>query len=117
MVRQHAPRSEIAEPLDVAVDDPLRVERELRTDFTYGATDRVGIYQVKGNDLDRSFAVNLLDSAESRIEPNPAVQIGSEKVVTGEERSQPREIWKWFALIALIVLLAEWYIYNRRIYI
>ena len=43
--------------------------------------------------------------------------IGSERVVAGEERKQPLELWKWIILLALILLMLEWYIYNRRIYI
>ena len=28
-----------------------------------------------------------------------------------------REAWKWLVMLALIVLLVEWYIYNRRVYL
>ncbi len=95
-----------------------RDERDARTDFVFGDTDRAGIYKVQWeNNSPRSFAINLLDADESNIEPRPSVQIGAERQVSGHERSQPREVWKWFALLALIVLLAEWYIYNRRIYV
>ena len=93
-------------------------ERDSRTDFAFGGTDQVGVYQVKWDDgVTRSFAVNLLDKDESNIEPRSTVQIGADKVIAGMDRSQPREIWKWFALLALAALLLEWYIYNRRIYI
>jgi hypothetical protein len=93
-------------------------EHELRTDFSYGATDHVGVYQLKWDSKAQgSFAVNLLDVDESNIEPRPEVQIGNERVATNQERSQPRELWKWFAALALILLMAEWYIYNKRIYI
>lgn len=92
-------------------------DREQKTAFLYGATDRVGVYRVQGTDLQSAFAVNLLDVDESNIEPRPEIQIGAERVATGQERSQPREVWKWFALLGLILLLLEWYIYNRRVYI
>ena len=36
---------------------------------------------------------------------------------SGKDRSQPYELWKWFVLAAFLVLLAEWYIYNRRVYV
>ncbi len=65
----------------------------------------------------RSFAVNLLDVEESNIEPRTAIHIGAEQVVSDQERRQPRELWKWFVLLALGLLLAEWYIYNRRVYV
>jgi hypothetical protein len=93
-------------------------ERDPRTDFVFGDTDRVGIYRVQWeNSSPRSFAVNLLDPEESQIEPRPVVQIGAERQASGQESRQPREVWKWFALAALLILLLEWYIYNRRIYV
>ena len=39
------------------------------------------------------------------------------EVQAGEGRDQPRELWKWAVLAGLIVLLLEWYIYNRRVYV
>ena len=35
----------------------------------------------------------------------------------GQERSRPRELWKLLVLAALGLLLLEWYIYNRRVYV
>src|SRR5216684_2829408 len=89
--------------------------RTLRTDFVYGPLPRVGIYRVRWESkLQRSFAVNLLDSAESDVLPRPSIDIGDERIVAGEARGTPRDVWKWVALAALILLLVEWYIYNRR---
>jgi hypothetical protein len=96
----------------------VTLERGSRADFSFGETNRVGIYQVAWNDAwQRSFAVNLLDADESNIEPRTAVQIGAERIISGRERRQPRELWKWLVLVALGFLLAEWYIYNKRVYI
>jgi hypothetical protein len=79
----------------------------------------VGAYRVSWNGAwQRSFAVNLLDSDESNIEPRTSVQIGVDKITSKDrDRDQPRELWKWFVLIALGFLLVEWYIYNRRVYV
>ena len=65
----------------------------------------------------RHFAVNLLDPNESNIEPRADIKIGGDDVTAGTERRQPRDLWKWIALAALILLLVEWYVYNRRIYV
>jgi len=65
----------------------------------------------------RHFAVNLLDPNESNIEPRTEIKIGGEEVAAGQERRQPREVWKWIALAALVLLLVEWYVYNKRIYV
>jgi len=94
-----------------------RDDRDLRTDLPFGGTDAVGVYRVKGDSFDTSFAVNLLDKDESNIEPRPTIQIGAETVASAQQRSQPREIWWWFALAALAILLVEWYVYNRRVFI
>jgi hypothetical protein len=92
--------------------------RTLRTDFVYGPLPRVGVYQVKWDgQVQRSFAVNLLDSAESDLTPRPSIDIGDERIAAGEVKSTPRDVWKWVALAALLLLLLEWYIYNRRVYI
>ncbi|HZT83407.1 MAG TPA: VWA domain-containing protein [Gemmataceae bacterium] len=92
--------------------------RGSRPDFDFGATDRLGVYQVKWDgQVQRSFAVNLLDGDESNIEPRQEIDIGAQKVAAGEVQKAPREIWKWVALAALVLLLVEWYIYNRRVYV
>jgi hypothetical protein len=93
-----------------------KLERGPRPEFTYTNTENLGIYRVLRDDQQqRRFAVNLLDAVESDIEPRTEIQIGTEKVASGGERSQPRELWKWIALLALILLLIEWYFYNRRV--
>ncbi|OAI38930.1 hypothetical protein AYO40_01450 [Planctomycetaceae bacterium SCGC AG-212-D15] len=92
--------------------------RDLRTDFSFNGTTTVGVYDVRWEDgTRRSFAVNLLDREESNIEPRPGFELGSVHIEAGGEIGTPREVWKYFALLALLVLLLEWYIYNRRVYV
>jgi hypothetical protein len=106
----------------IEVTDPSggrkTLERGSRADFSYGDTNRVGVYGVhwKGA-LQRSFAVNLLDADESNLEPRQAVFIGADAIESGRERSQPRAIWKWLVLAAFVFLLVEWYVYNKRVYV
>jgi hypothetical protein len=104
----------------IQVTDPTgketTLERGKRADFSFGATDHLGIYQVAWDGaVQRSFAVNLLDPEESNIEPRPLIQLGDDRVAAGENRGQPRELWKWFVLAALLLLVAEWFVYNRRV--
>jgi hypothetical protein len=106
----------------IEVTDPAGAKKTLtrgsRADFTYGDTERVGVYKVSWlNALQRSFAVNLLDADESNLEPRTTVYIGSEAVSGSRERGQPREMWKWLVLAAFAFLLLEWYIYNKRVYV
>lgn len=106
----------------VQVTDPegkvYPLDRGTRTEFSFGDTRQIGAYRVSWDGEWRStFAVNLLDSEESNLEPRPSVRFGSEHVVSGEERGQPRELWKWLVVLALGLLLGEWYIYNKRVYV
>lgn len=106
--------------LEVADPDnkPQTLTRGSRADFAYGDTHKVGVYKVGWNgEWRRSFAVNLLDQEESHLEPRGAVTIGDITVTAGKNRDQPRELWKWLVLAALGLLLAEWYVYNKRVYI
>jgi len=98
--------------------DAVKLTRSQSADFTYGGTDHLGIYQVVRDDGgQRGFAVNLLDANESHIEPRKEIHIGNERFSADQERKQPLELWKWIILLALILLMVEWYIYNRRVYI
>lgn len=105
----------------IKVTDPRNqsttLERGSRADFAYGATDRVGSYTASWDGGVRRFAVNLLDADESNIEPRPSVQLGSESIQSSATRRQPRELWKWAILAALGLLLLEWYVYNRRVFV
>ncbi len=86
----------------------------------FSGTTQLGVYQLREkNQATRRFAVNLLDRNESNLAPRTAsVQIGFVEVegqrglVAGR-----RELWKWLLSGALVVLVLEWYIYNRRVYI
>jgi hypothetical protein len=95
----------------------VKLARGLRPDFLFADTDRVGLYRYGAGKegVRRSFAVNLLDTNESNIEPREEIRIGSVRMATGEQRQQPREIWKWILLLALALLTVEWIVYNRRV--
>jgi len=89
--------------------------------FNFTGTGELGIYEVlsKGKPFQR-FAVNLCQAAESSIRPRPdgAIKIGYVEVAgqSGWEAVR-REIWKGLVLLGLVILIVEWYIYNRRVYI
>jgi hypothetical protein len=89
--------------------------------FNFTDTAELGPYEVRceGKTL-RWFAVNLFQPAESDIRPDPQPTI---KIGYVEVEGQPgweagrRDIWRWLLLLGLAVLLLEWYIYNRRVYL
>jgi hypothetical protein len=94
----------------------VELKRGNRPDFVFSDTDQVGVYGVKRDDGGLSnFAVNLLDPNESNIEPREEIRIGTERFSTGQSRAQPRDLWKWILVLAVVFLMVEWYIYNKRV--
>jgi hypothetical protein len=108
----------------VVVRSPSGVEttvsRGKQNAFPFTRTDDPGIYEVvESNNVTQRFSVNLFDSSESNVATRSGeIQIGYVDV-QGEAAWEParREIWKLLLLAALVVLLLEWYIYNRRVYL
>ena len=97
-----------------------KVARNRNNAFIYTQTSLVGIYDVKTDDDDIAsrFSVNLMDPVESHIIPKPAFETAWNKI-EGEAQFVPsrRDAWRWILFLALLVLIAEWYIYNRRVYL
>ncbi len=65
------------------------------------------------------FAVNLFDSRESDLRPVDEIDFQWGEALQAEATFEPerKETWKWLLLLALVVLIFEWYIYNRRVYL
>ncbi len=110
-------------PLDVLTPsrETIKLQETRPGKFDFTATSELGVYEVRaaGKTLQR-FAVNLFDAGESNIRPAPDIQIGRgtpvEAQTSGQEITR-QELWKWLLLAGLGVLLVEWYIYNRRVYL
>jgi hypothetical protein len=110
---------------EVNVESPAgertRISRGGQNTFVFGKTDVVGNYAVregKSDDISQRFTVNLFDTIESDIRPTEAIDPGYEEIV-GQRgwETKRRELWKYLLIAGLIVLLIEWYIYNRRVYV
>ncbi|MFO0945429.1 MAG: VWA domain-containing protein [Planctomycetota bacterium] len=86
--------------------------------FSYVDTEALGVYQVTIGERTQRFAVNLCDEQESSIRPSEKVSVGSVQVadVSGKFQTR-RELWRWLAVLAFFILVFEWYVYNRRVYI
>ena len=106
------------------------VRRSSQDVFPFHDTETPGVYQVRrGEQVIQRFAVNLFDRAESNIRVVKSqdggdtiraadIQIGHVEVAASAERTPARrETWKTLLLAALFVLVLEWYIYNRRVYL
>jgi hypothetical protein len=109
------------------------VPRSPQGTFIYNRADTTGLYHARWDpDGLLPFAVNLFDARESDIatrglvpEGTPPSQAEAYKIkigynpITGRAQVVPaqKDWWKVLAMLALGVLLVEWYIYNRRVYI
>ena len=85
----------------------------------YARTRQVGVYRaepgVAGDDV---FTVNLFDPVESRVEPAKTLTIGSASVEAKSgtiEVNQP--MWSYFLIAFLVVLMFEWVVYNKRVFV
>jgi hypothetical protein len=89
-------------------------------DFVLPALERVGLYTfdtpqpIQGYD---KLAVNLLDANESNLVPlkdrSPG-NVGEVKATSGKSRV---ELWWWLSLLAIPLLLVEWFVYTRRVHL
>jgi hypothetical protein len=108
---------------EVAVTTPEKrteqIARGRDSGFSFSGTERTGWYQVKpvGSDVGNlPFAVNLLDVRESDLTVREKMEIGHEEVV-GQTAIEPArtEFWRWLVAAALLVVIVEWVVYNRRV--
>jgi len=86
-----------------------------RGEVAFADTLELGIYTATDGSERMGFAVNLLDAEESNLAPHPSVSVGNQTATSGEVRRPARELWKWAVLAALLVLLAEWWVYASRV--
>jgi hypothetical protein len=100
--------------------------------FVYRLTDELGVYRVtEGGRETRHFAVNLFDPAESdvrvRIDETPeeaeqalvaSIKIGDLDIAASAGATPARhELWRALLIAALCLLVVEWWIYHRRVYL
>jgi hypothetical protein len=112
---------------------PASIARSPQGTFVYNQADTTGFYHARWEPEGLlPFAVNLFDARESDLAPRGLVpegvpenqreayeiKIGYNPVVgTQQVRDITRDWWRWLAVGVLAVLLVEWYIYNKRVYI
>ena len=100
-------------------DDTIWLSEVGEGPLLFAETNQSGVYQVRlnsvnGTQIDDYFVVNLFDSAESDIAPAESLAIGYtlSDTVDSENIGQ-RELWPWLGVLAISVLLIEWWIYYR----
>lgn len=84
--------------------------------FTFTETDTVGVYQVIGKGVDEKFSVNLFNEVESDIRPNAEtkdLEQGGRYIDLSHLAN--RELWSVLILLAVMLLILEWWVYHRRV--
>lgn len=101
----------------------LEVRREGQSVINFSQTNETGVYEVRegsGAKLGQQFAVNLFDARESDLYPAPVLPIGHDEIAAATKegtQAARKELWKWILIVGLAIVLFEWYIYNRRVYL
>lgn len=104
----------VATPSNITYTLPLTGSALSFTD-----TNELGYYAVNFISGDAStaeyFAVNLFDPTESDLSPRETIQIGQSAVAANvSDQIGLRELWRWLAVLALVILLIEWQVYHRK---
>mgnify|MGYP001119817305 CR=1 FL=1 len=111
--------------------DQLNVPVDSAGQAIAGPLDEVGLYTLSwtglpgpndrtvGDRSERMFAVNLTSANASDVTPKRdmvirAERIGASGVAEGVSRS-PRSLWPWLIVAGLVILMVEWYVYNRKV--
>jgi len=104
---------------EVAVTGPdgrKQVLAVTQTPMVYDDTDLAGVYQVCGKGIQKEFACNLSSSAESNTKPRDVLCIGEKRFSASTEAVRTnREFYGLLIVVALAVLMFEWYAYHRRL--
>jgi len=93
--------------------------------MVFSATGESGIYKITSTDseepdgsgtpLEQAFAVNLFSPLESDLHLAETIQVGSSPVAASSQAAVgQREYWPWLVVLALGLLLIEWWVYHRR---
>lgn len=124
-----------AEAVEITGPDGARekLNRSPQGTFVANHVETVGLYRARwGEDESETVAANLFDPRESDIAPRGMVPEGTPPgqedaykikigftAVEGKKRATPavQDWWRPISVVVLGVLLLEWYIYNRRVYV
>ncbi len=98
---------------------------------TFGPLVSTGIYELSwvgpagptdrkdGNTASRGYAANLSDPFESNIGAVEVIETGSRVASASASSSSvaDKRLWPYLLLAALAIIMIEWFVYNRKVYI
>jgi len=85
----------------------------------FGQTDQVGLYTIDGAVADEDArAVNLCSDAESFVAPNKEFRIAVGETASSESVERVNQpLWPYILAALGVLLFAEWFVYNKRVFI
>jgi len=75
----------------------------------------VNLFDAQESDVRIALAAD--DDPDDNVESVAAIRIGHVEVEARPARPARKEFWRPLLLLAVGVLLFEWYVYNRRVYL
>lgn len=106
--------------------DELRITAPDGTEFklpideqgaTFLNSEQIGLYSITSlpSGTEETFAVNQFSGLESNIAPQKNLSIiGTEQENRTTEKTGQRELWRYAALLAIALLMWEWWLYHRQ---
>ncbi len=91
--------------------------------LSFGPVERAGLYRftysLDGKEQQRLVAANLFDMQESRVQARSELTLVREQITAQEPgtRTGMRALWPWALIAALVLMLFEWWVYNRKAYL
>ena len=99
-----------------------KVVADAEGNISWGPVEVAGLHRIEflapGSTERRTrlVAVNIFDAAESRIEPLPELRLGNANVQGIAVASSRRgALWPWILALGLLVVVVEWWYYQRQV--
>ena len=100
-------------PFHVEKPDGTRIELD---NSIFTETDQTGVYTLfadDGRELER-FTVNLFDAAESALSHSTTMEEDTSAPLQTDLQPMAQEMWRFPAVLALLLLFVEWWFYHRH---
>ena len=100
-------------PFHVEKPDGTRIELD---NSIFSETDLTGVYTLfadDGRELER-FTVNLLDAGESALPHSTTMEEDTSAPLQTDLQPMAQEMWRFPAVLALLLLFVEWWFYHRH---
>jgi Ca-activated chloride channel family protein len=108
--------------LALTVTKPDGTKEDIRAgdqgEAVFAETSQAGIYTAAGKGYTYTFAANLANEGESDITPHRSLSILDNPTASAGHRvPNPYELLPLLALLALVVLMVEWWAFHRRVFV